>query len=331
MRVKLFWVDVRPWNKDIATTALEQGAGALMVDDPAAARALGRVTTISPGGDLEPGRDIFEVVIDGKAGEEEALVRSRQGYAVVSTTDWSVIPLENLVSQSDRIVAVVRNAEEACVALTVLEKGCAGILLRTDDPAVVKSVAAAAEAATPPCDLVPLTVTRVEQGVMGDRVCVDTCSLLHDGEGMLVGSSSSAFLLVHAETLENPYVAPRPFRVNAGTVHAYVMMADGKTKYLSEVRAGDRVLVTAADGSTREAMVGRVKVERRPLVLFELEAPDGTAVSAILQNAETVRLVGPDGAALSVASIRPGDVILGHLERGGRHFGVAVEETIMEQ
>lgn len=329
--MKLFWVDVRPWNKDIATTALERGAGALMVDDPTPARALGRVATIGPGGDLEPGGDVFEVVIDGKAGEEEALARSRQGYAVVSTTDWSVIPLENLVSQSDRIVAVVRNAEEARVALTVLEKGCAGILLRTDDPAVVTSVAAVAEAATPPCDLIPLTVTRVEQGIMGDRVCVDTCSLLHDGEGMLVGSSSSAFLLVHAETLENPYVAPRPFRVNAGAVHAYVMMADGKTKYLSEVRAGDRVLVAAADGSTREAMVGRVKVERRPLVLLELEAPDGTAVSAVLQNAETVRLVVPDGAALSVASIRPGDVILGHVERGGRHFGVAVEETIMEQ
>jgi len=329
--VKLFWVDVRPWNKEIATTALERGAGALMVDDPEEARALGRVATIGPGGDLEPGRDVFEVVIEGKAGEEEALARSRQGYAVVSTTDWSVIPLENLVSQSDRIVAVVRNVEEARVALTVLEKGCAGILLRTDDPAAVIEVARVAEAMTPACDLVPLTVTRVEQGIMGDRVCVDTCSLLHDGEGMLIGSSSSAFLLVHAETLENPYVAPRPFRVNAGAVHAYAMMADGKTKYLSEVRAGDRVLVADADGSTCEAMVGRVKVERRPLVLLELEGPQGTAVSAVLQNAETVRLVGPDGAALSVASIRPGDVVLGHVERGGRHFGVAVEETIQEQ
>lgn len=329
--MKLFWVDVRPWNKEIATTALERGAGALFVEDPEKARALGRVATIAPGGDLEPGRDVFEVVIDGKAGEEEALARSRQGYAIVSTTDWSVIPLENLVAQSDRIIAVVTDAEEARVALTVLEKGCAGILLRTNDPAVVTAVAAVAESATAGCDLVPLTVRKVEQGIMGDRVCVDTCSLLHDGEGMLIGSSSSAFLLVHAETLENPYVAPRPFRVNAGAVHAYAMMADGKTKYLSEVRAGDRVLVAAADGSAREAMVGRVKVERRPLVVIDLEGPDGTMVSAVLQNAETVRLVAPDGSAISVAAIRPGDVVLGRVERGGRHFGVAVEETIMEQ
>ena len=38
------------------------------------------------------------------------------------------------------------------------------------------------------------------------------------------------------------FVPPRPFRVNAGPVHAYVLMADGSTKYLSECRAGDEVM-----------------------------------------------------------------------------------------
>jgi 3-dehydroquinate synthase II len=45
---------------------------------------------------------------------------------------------------------------------------------------------------------------------MGDRVCVDTCTMMGEGQGILVGNTSSAFLLVQAETQENPYVAPRP-------------------------------------------------------------------------------------------------------------------------
>ena len=73
---------------------------------------------------------------------------------------------------------------------------------------------------------------------MGDRVCVDTCSMLADGDGMLMGNTSSAMLLVHAETLENPYVAPRPFRGNAGAAHGYILLPDGKTVYLSDLVIG---------------------------------------------------------------------------------------------
>ncbi len=42
----------------------------------------------------------------------------------------------------------------------------------------------------------------------------------HD-EGMLVGSMARGLFFVHAETAKSPYVASRPFRVNAGAVHAY--------------------------------------------------------------------------------------------------------------
>jgi 3-dehydroquinate synthase II len=287
------------------------------------------VTVIAPDGDLVLGTDVHEIDIEGKAGEEEALRLAAQAPVIVTTTDWSVIPLENLVSQSNRIIAAVRTAEEAQMALTVLERGTAGICLVTDDPAEIIRTAACVRALTPHYDLVAFTVTAISPGIMGDRVCVDTCSLMQEGEGMLIGSTSSAFLLVQAETLENPYVAPRPFRVNAGAVHAYVLMANGKTKYLSEVTAGDQVLVAREDGSTTVAMVGRVKIERRPMVLVEVEH-DGMTSSLVLQNAETVRLTGTNGTGISVAALRSGDTILGHRQQGGRHFGVAVEETIRE-
>jgi len=165
---------------------------------------------------------------------------------------------------------------------------------------------------------------------MGERVCVDTCSIMINGEGMLVGNTSSGFFLVHAETLVNPYVAPRPFRVNAGGVHAYLQVPGGKTAYLADLKAGDRVTLTHGNGACREATVGRIKIERRPLFLIEAEC-EGQHVSVILQNAETIRLVRPDYSAVSVTSLKPGDAILGRIESGGRHFGMAIDETIIEK
>ncbi|MCT8337723.1 3-dehydroquinate synthase II [Methanoculleus sp. Afa-1] len=328
--MKRFWVDLRPWQKDLATTAIESGADALVVDDAERVRELGRVTTVAENGDLVPGKDAFEVEIVDKESEEEALRLSREGYVIVRTRDWTVIPLENLVAQSDRIIAAVGSADEAKVALTVLERGAAGVLLSTDDPVEIRRVAKTIAGAGAPVSLVPFEVTRIVPVGMGDRVCVDTCSILADGEGMLVGNTSSAFLMVHPETLENPYVAPRPFRVNAGAVHAYTLLPDGKTAYLADLAVGDKVLVAEHTGTTHEAVVGRVKIERRPLLLVEARAGD-RAVSLVLQNAETIRLVREDGTAVSVAALAVGDRVLGSVAEGGRHFGIAVKETILEK
>lgn len=328
--MKLFWVDLRPWRKDLATTAIESGADALVTDDAERVRELGRVTTIAENGDLITGKDVFEIEIVDKESEEQAIRLSREGFVIVRTQDWTVIPLENLVAQSDRIVAAVRNADEAKVALTVLERGTAGILLSTDDPAEIRRVAKTIAGAGEEVPLVPFEVTRIVPVGMGDRVCVDTCSILADGEGMLVGNTSSAFLMVHPETLENPYVAPRPFRVNAGAVHAYTLLPGGKTAYLADLAVGDKVLVAEHTGTTHDAVVGRVKIERRPLLLVEAKAGDRT-VSLVLQNAETIRLVRDDGTAVSVAALAVGDRVLGSVAEGGRHFGVAVKETILEK
>jgi 3-dehydroquinate synthase II len=83
-------------------------------------------------------------------------------------------------------------------------------------------------------------------------------------------------------------------------------------------------------GEGETATVGRVKVERRPLLQVRAKAPSGAVHSVVLQNAETIRLVGPGGATVSVAKLREGDAVLLAEEAAGRHFGVAVEETIRE-
>jgi len=328
--MKQFWVDIRPWNKEIATTAIESGADALVVDWAEDVRRLGRITTVAPDGDIKPGKDVFEYTITDKASDNKAAAQGKHTPVIVATSDWTVIPLENLVAQSDNIIALVKDEKDAQMALHVLEKGTLGILLKTDSPAIVKSVAALLKSPAGKVDLVPFTVTKIHPVGMGDRVCVDTCSLLSDGEGMLMGNTSSAMLLVHAETLENPYVAPRPFRVNAGAVHAYILLPDGKTAYLSDLAIGGQVLVTDGKGTAHTAIIGRTKIERRPLLLVEAEAGKAK-VSLILQNAETIRLVGEDGKAISVVNLQKGDTIMGCTLESGRHFGMAVKETIREK
>jgi 3-dehydroquinate synthase II len=328
--MKEFWVDARPFRKKIVTTAIESGADAIVTDEPEKVRRLGRIRTVAPEGDLVPGRDVHEIRIIDKESEEQAIALARQGMVIVQTTDWTVIPLENLVAQSDHIIAAVSSVHEAEVALGVLEKGARGILLSTEDPAVVRAVGDLVKRKSGNVCLSPFTITEITPAGMGDRVCVDTCTLLGEGQGMLVGDTSSAFLLVHAETLENPYVEPRPFRVNAGAVHAYALMPGGKTAYLSELAGGDEVLVTDPCGGTTVATVGRVKIEHRPLLHIRAECGDVDA-SLILQNAETIRLVDETGRAISVVELAVGDRVLGVAGEGARHFGFSIRERIREK
>ncbi|MEZ4567618.1 MAG: 3-dehydroquinate synthase II [Desulfobacterales bacterium] len=51
------------------------------------------------------------------------------------------------------------------------------------------------------------------------------------------------------KALENPYVAARPFRVNAGAVRAYTRVPGSRTRYLSELAAGDPVLIIDFKGN----------------------------------------------------------------------------------
>jgi len=122
---------------------------------------------------------------------------------------------------------------------------------------------------------------------------------------MLVGNSSAMTFLVNAETESNPYVAARPFRINAGAVHAYCQMPGDTTRYLEELTSGSEVLIAAHTGETKTAVVGRVKTEIRPMLLITAEV-DGREGKVFLQNAETIRLVTPEGKPVSVVTAARG-------------------------
>lgn len=244
---------------------------------------------------------------------------------------WEVIPIENLLALGCGVLYVpVESVGDMEVAFGILERGVAGVVMRPEDPAVLRSMVGLAKKSAGREVLKTARIEAVSHAGMGDRVCVDTCTSMVSGQGMLVGNSSGFLFLVRAETDLNPYVAPRPFRVNAGAVHSYARVPGGATCYLSELAAGRKVLIFGPEGCAEEATVGRVKVERRPLLLIEATC-GGRRGTLIVQNAETIRLSDPDGEPISVARLAPGDSVLVATESAGRHFGMKIEETIREE
>jgi 3-dehydroquinate synthase II len=258
-------------------------------------------------------------------------------YTIVVGEDWSIIPLENLIArigEETDLVAGVQTAEEARTAFETLEIGADAVLLDTDDPDEIRATVDARDATDrESLELTTATVTAVEEVGSADRVCVDTGSLMEHDEGMLVGSMSRGLFFVHAETADSPYVASRPFRVNAGAVHAYVRTPGGETKYLSELRSGDEVQIVDTAGNTRETIVGRSKIERRPMFRVQAEVEyDGETdvIETLLQNAETIKIATAEGRK-AVTDLQAGDEVTVYYEPVARHFGEAVEESIIER
>jgi 3-dehydroquinate synthase II len=277
-----------------------------------------------------------KITIKGKE-DENAAVKAAElqaDYIILNCQDWRVIPLENLIARTrgkSKLIAEVSTAEEAKLVLEALELGTDGVLLKTADPHELAKAIAIVKKQTPKIELTPAKITAIQQIGTGARVCVDTCDLMTQGEGMLVGCQSAGFFLVEAEVHENPYVQPRPFRVNAGSLSMYTLAPQQRTRYLSELKAGEEVIVVDRKGNLRPTNVGRVKIEKRPLILVEAEV-QGAQIKVILQNAETIHLVTSD-ASKPVTELKTGDEVLAHIAMsGGRHFGVAVpDETVIER
>jgi 3-dehydroquinate synthase II len=254
-------------------------------------------------------------------------------YLIIQCPDWKVIPFENLIARTRNkatLLADVSSLHEAKLALGALELGVDGIVLRAKSSEDLLAMDEYMRAQSGELQLASAKVVSIRSLGSGVRVCVDTCELMNPGEGLLVGSQSSGLFLVEAEVHRNPHVEPRPFRVNAGPVSSYVMTPGLRTRYLSELKAGDDVLIVNRSGSVKSGHIGRVKIERRPMILVETEV-EGRQYSIILQNAETVRLVS-NSTSKSVSELACGDKVLAFVEEGGRHFGTLVaDEMVIER
>ena len=268
--------------------------------------------------------DIDEIGRASQAGAE---------FVIVEAEDWKIIPLENIIAKlhqsNTKVYTTIKNAEEIRTMFSVLELGVDGVIYSTDNEKQVDKLKNYLETFVFPIS--SANILEVKDVGTGERVCVDTTSMLELGEGMLVGSKSNFMFLVHNESVGSSFTSPRPFRVNAGAVYCYTPMSDGKTKYLSEIEAGNEVFIVKKNGHSRRVTVGRSKIETRPLRLIRADIK-GEIGTVIVQNAETIRFITNDGKLLPVTETKEGDQILCYVKpQSGRHFGMEVKEFIVEK
>nr|WP_042195198.1 3-amino-4-hydroxybenzoic acid synthase [Kibdelosporangium sp. MJ126-NF4]CEL21782.1 3,7-dideoxy-D-threo-hepto-2, 6-diulosonate synthase [Kibdelosporangium sp. MJ126-NF4]CTQ92562.1 3,7-dideoxy-D-threo-hepto-2, 6-diulosonate synthase (EC 4.2.3.-) [Kibdelosporangium sp. MJ126-NF4] len=283
--------------------------------------------------EVEFGR--FVEIIDAPTLEDACQSARTEKWSVLLFRDPTKIPLEIVIAAAARasgaIITIAKDIEEAEIIFGVLELGSDGVMMAPAKVGAAAELKTVSEAGTPDLGLVELTVTQTSHIGMGERACVDTCTYFREDEGILVGSHSKGMILCVSETHPLPYMPTRPFRVNAGAIHSYTLSRDERTNYLSELKAGSKVMAVDIKGQTRMVTVGRVKIESRPLISIDATSPDGREVNLILQDDWHVRVLGPGGVVLNSTELKPGDIVLGYLPEEDRHVGYPINEFCLEK
>ncbi|MHA1889466.1 MAG: 3-dehydroquinate synthase II [Promethearchaeota archaeon] len=345
-------------TKQLYIEAITSGFNSFLIRDPSIiprVRQLGKVQVISRDSEEKPDlilqdentdtineRTCMHINVTNKEDERKVVQYSEAGagMVIIKASDWKVIPVENLIADLSKmhtlLIAEIKNLREAELFLETLEKGVDGILVKIEvktkediDVDFDKWKKLLKESFN--LKMETLEIVEIEEIGSGERACVDTISLLHPGEGLLVGNQARGFFLVHGEIADTEFVNARPFRVNAGAIHSYILGPDNKTNYLSELKSGSKIMIVDWTGKTRVTRVGRVKIETRPMLLIRARK-EANEISAIIQNAETICLVDEFGKQVSVAKLEVGNKIVGYLSgSSGRHFGRDITESIIEK
>lgn len=242
------------------------------------------------------------------------------------------IALEKVIAETQRfgtkLHARVKSFEEMLAASRTLD---VGVSLLVDDVSLARTFKD--YFAPTKFDLVAAPVRSVDRVGACWRSCIDTGDIMSIGEGMLVGSTSSAYFLVHAEVIGTEYTGRREWRCNVGPVSNYIIvdMSGGaaiRTKYLSELKCGDNVLTVDKNGNARKAVVNRNKIEYRPTIKITTEISE-KRFSVLLQAEKSIHLTTKDGHSVSVLDSLGKEILMYHT-KGGMHFGTKVEEGIFE-
>lgn len=277
----------------------------------------------------------------------EAVVKRGYDFVVVDMYHATYIPFELLVAHIRelptriyRVVPIkelqgtVDDVNQSLNAFATLEQGV-DVLLASSKVDEIEELGRQVELCQPgQLELIEAEVVSVQHTKMGDRVCVDTTTLMNSEEGMIIGATGWGGIFVCSETHELPHMNLREFRVNAGAVHSYIWGPGGAAIYLSEMRAGGQVLAVDVRGRTRIVTVGRAKIERRPLLLITCKAHwngQDIEIKTFVQNDWHVRIMGADRKVRNSTLVRPGDKLLAHPDIPGRHTGLRVSETIVEK
>ena len=322
--IKIVFTDPKSLGKTkIQTIFTSQNADYVILDKPITKKLKGK--KIGRKFNVSSNKDIENVLDSAKKGLD---------FVIIEVKDWKIIPLENIIAKlhkiHTKIFSIARNAKEIRKMFSILDVGVDGVIFNTGSMNEVRQ--ALVYLGSKSFELSSAKIIDIQEVGDGERVCVDTASMLNRGEGMLIGSRANFLFLVHNESVGSSFTSPRPFRVNAGAVHCYTLAPDGTTKYLSELETGVEILVLDSKGKARRATVGRCKIEKRPMLMIKAKVGDEIG-GIIAQDAETIRFVKPNGQLVSVTHLKKGDSVIVHAKAAtGRHFGMEVsDEYILEK
>lgn len=320
----MVFVDPKSLGKTkIQTVFTSQNADYVILDKPTAKKPKGK--KVGRKFNVSSNKDIENILDSAKKGLD---------FVIIEVKDWKIIPLENIIAKlhkmHTKIFSIARNAKEARKMFSILDVGVDGVIFNTGSMNEVRE--ALVYLGSKSFELSTAKILEIQEVGDGERVCVDTASMLNRGEGMLIGSRANFLFLVHNESVGSSFTSPRPFRVNAGAVHCYTLAPDGTTKYLSELETGVEILVLDSKGNARRAAIGRCKIEKRPMLMIKAKVGDEIG-GIIAQDAETIRFVKSNGQLVSVTHLKRGDSVLVHSKPAtGRHFGMEVsDEYILEK
>jgi len=322
--IKMIFADPKSLTKTkIQTIFTSQNANYVISDKAKTKKSKGK--KIGRRFEVLSNKDIENILDSAKKGLD---------FVVIEVKDWKIIPLENIIAKlhkiHTKIFTIARSPKEARKMFSILDIGVDGVIFNTGSINEVRE--ALVYLGSKSFELSSAKIIDIQEVGDGERVCIDTASMLNRGEGMLIGNRANFLFLVHNESVGSSFTSPRPFRVNAGAVHCYTLSPDGTTKYLSELETGVEVLVFDSKGKARRVTIGRCKIEKRPMLM--IKAKVGEEVGGIIaQDAETIRFVKSNGHLVSVTHLKKGDSILVHSKAAtGRHFGMEVsDEYILEK
>ena len=83
----------------------------------------------------------FVDIGDPKSQEHAMSLAGKKDAVIVTTTDWTVIPLENMIAKfggsGTKVFASAKTVEEASLFLTTMEKGVDGVVIDVEDPLMI--------------------------------------------------------------------------------------------------------------------------------------------------------------------------------------------------
>ena len=99
--MRKIWVKIDPWDKDLVTTALEGGADGVLIPNGyhSKVKELGKTETIAEDADLKLGEDVVFFTIKSGTDEDEIAKLSQSKKVILICSDWTIIPLENLIAK----------------------------------------------------------------------------------------------------------------------------------------------------------------------------------------------------------------------------------------